>query len=341
VLDEVEGVEVRRGQQERVKRVTELHIEAVKDGKTFMSIAPTNRENRDLNAAIHERRVQEGLVSKYERQIEVYQSLGWELAERQQIKNLKPGMIIEETTGEHKGRAWEVKKVSDDGEKAWAFDKTGLLQYTAHKGNADKWAACEKAVLIVSPGDAMVTHAGMNMGKRKTGKVKKYKGHEYDEVKMHQVPNGFKFTLERFGLDGSLIATDGTKITTKNLALAYSMTSHKSQSGTRDRGVVSSDEHSIRVADRPLAYVSGTRFREKLTVIAPDKHALAGIQARTADRNSASDLLDNQINPNPVRRNMVQETIDRIRREAYQAKKKISNKLEQSYSTGHKMGVSI
>jgi hypothetical protein len=35
-------------------------------------------------------------------------------------------------------------------------------------------------------------------------------------------------------------------------------------------GVVSFDEESIRYADRPFAYVSGTRFRQKMTVVVPE-----------------------------------------------------------------------
>ena len=90
-------------------------------------MAYTNRETRVINAAIHERLKEEGLVSQDSRQIQVRQRLGWTLAERREVKNLKPGMVLEETMGEYKGRAWEVKKVSEDGKKAYAIDKTGSV----------------------------------------------------------------------------------------------------------------------------------------------------------------------------------------------------------------------
>jgi hypothetical protein len=248
-------------------------------------VAYTNRENRVINAAIHERLKEEGLVSQDSRQIQVRQRLGWTLAERREVKNLKPGMVLEETMGEYKGRAWEVKKVSEDGKKAYAIDKTGSVEFIAAAANAHHWNVCEKAVITASPGDKLITNAGMKMGKYRIGKV----------YKTREVIDGYEFELVGFAPDGALIATDGTRVTTRNLSLAYSVTSHKSESGTWDTGVVSFDENSIRFADRPFSYVSGTRFGQKMTVVVPDKHALAAIQNRSGERKSATSLIEQVI----------------------------------------------
>jgi hypothetical protein len=109
------------------------------------------------------------------------------------------------------------------------------------------------------------------------------------------VITGYEFELVGFAPDGALIATDGTRVTTRNLSLAYSVTSYKNESGTWDAGVVSFDENSIRFADRPFSYVSGTRFRQKMTVVVPDKQALAAIQNRSGERKSATSLIEQVI----------------------------------------------
>jgi hypothetical protein len=67
----------------------------------------THRENGEITEAIRERRKALGELTD-ERQFHVYETLGWTPERKKETHKIEVGMVLEESRGKEKGRAWYV-----------------------------------------------------------------------------------------------------------------------------------------------------------------------------------------------------------------------------------------
>ena len=108
--------------------------------------------------------------------------------------------------------------------------------------------------------------------------------------KSGEVVNGHKFKVK--GFDGeAIIAEDGKRITTRNLAFAHCGTSHRAQGLSADTCIFSTDRNSVQLVTQRMAYVAVTRGKTKVSVHCNSKLDLLGIEKRSANRVAAVELV--------------------------------------------------
>src|SRR4029077_7731743 len=101
-----------------------------------------------VNQEIREKLKAEGLL-KEERKISVYRTLGLTLAEREDVRNLRIGYILEMTIGPSKGQAFEVRWIDKEHNEAWGVNDQGL-KVKFGKFNAEAWQACQRREIPVA-----------------------------------------------------------------------------------------------------------------------------------------------------------------------------------------------
>lgn len=265
-LDHANVIHEHKGKR-RVDVLAEEIVKSLDEKQTVIAVNPSHRENDAVNGAVREWLTVKGTIHG-ERTVSAYRSLGWTIAERKNVQNVKAGHIIEVTRGDDKGAAFLVEKV--DAQTVTATDAQGRTREFT-KSHAGMFDVCEPHELKVSVGDRLVTRAG----------VRSPKG---------EIINGERITVQGFDEQGNVLSEKGKLITTKNLAHAYAMTSHKSQGDTADTVLFGLDRHSIRWADQKLAYVAATRGRTQIKVFVENKADLTGLQTRDGTRKAATDL---------------------------------------------------
>jgi hypothetical protein len=103
--------------------------------------------------------------------------------------------------------------------------------------------------------------------------------------------NGEIITVKGFDKSGRIISSDGRILTTSKFSYGYASTSHKSQGTTCHSVIIGFDRHSVRHADRKIAYVAGTRGTEDIKIFCENKLELWEIEKRKGDRKSVTEML--------------------------------------------------
>jgi ATP-dependent exoDNAse (exonuclease V) alpha subunit len=265
-LDEVNAIFEHKGKA-REEAIAEAIVQEMREGKSVVAVNPSHRENGAVCDAVRQRLKAKGMLQD-ERTIHAYRSLGWTYAEKRATNKICVGQVIEITRGPSKGKAFDV--VAVDKGKVTARNGEGE-ERVFDRRNARMIDVCERFDLNVAVGDRLITRAGVRCGNG-------------------EVINGEKVTVTGFDEAGNVMGAKGKLITTKNLAHAYAMTSHRSQGDTADTVIFGLDRKSVRWADQKLAYVAGTRGRTRIQIFVENKADLTGLQTRPGDRKAASEM---------------------------------------------------
>lgn len=265
-LDRAGAIIIAQG-QDRIDQMADKFMSERALGRSVLVVNPSNIQNDTVSKEIRKRLKDEGVLGE-EREILAHRGLGWTLAEKEELRNLRPGLILEITQGARQGQAFEVRQVDANKNVAYGVNNDGL-RVKFDKASADAWSVCERRSMQVSIGDDLVTHAAM---KTKYGKVQ----------------NGEAFTVKGFTSSGALITTKDKVIETKNLSHRYCLTSHASQSCTVDSVIFGVDKASEWIT-KQLCYVASTRGRLNISIYAENKNLL--LVEKDASRKSAVELI--------------------------------------------------
>ena len=278
--------------EERHALLVSDYLQAVEQGKSALIIAPTHAEGDRLTQELRETLKQRGTIGK-EREFKVRRSTGWSDAQKGDIRNYEPGMVIDfhdavagvrkringvrfTVGGFKKGEAVAVVSKGEDSITVMRRDGTmGNLSLSS----AEDFVVSRPRDLAIGKGDRI------RITKNGEAKVK-------GQAKGTCINNGDIFTVEGFTREGDIRLEKG-KLLPKDwghFSLGYVDTSYASQGKTVDRLFVALGKASIAATNLQQWYVSVTRGREMARVYVEDKQEVRDAITRGGERLSAVEL---------------------------------------------------
>jgi hypothetical protein len=234
--------------------------------RSVLVVAATHNEIESATHAIRLDRKRAGEITQGETFVQ-HSALNWTEAQKKQMKNYRPGQVLEF----HKAS----KRVSkNEALEVVSADKNGI---TARRSNGrdvqitsrqvPSFGVFEKNQLEVSGGDKLLLQANW--------RAKDFRATNGELVTVASVEQG-AIKLE----DGRQLPADYRQFT-----YGYAVTAHKSQGKTVDFQIIAAER-----MPQDLFYVSASRGREGLTVVTSDSLSLQESIGVSGDRQSASEL---------------------------------------------------
>lgn len=267
LVDKAKRLHVSQGQK-HYDDMAEAYLAERRAGKAVGCVQLSHKENDTLNDRIRVLLKENNILTGPEQTFSVHRSLGWTIAERQDMRNLKPGLLLELTQGKDKGSVFEIRQINADKNYCFAVNDQGLRMRFG-SDSAERWAVCQRREIGICQGDTLIASAAM-------------------KTKKGENINGERFTVASCSA-GSIVTDQGKVISTRNLSFAYSTTSVRSQGETLDSVIVGFSRSTS--ANKKMAYVAMTRARSELRVFAESKHDLIEVERRKSDRKSALELI--------------------------------------------------
>lgn len=263
--------------EERHKLLVTDYLKAAEEGKSALIIAPTHAEGRALTEALRAKLKEQGALGT-EHQFITRRSTGWSDAEKGDIRNYQPGMVVEfhqNAKGFTRGEKTVVAK-----------DETGLhlvkqdgTRATVPVEQAKRFDVLTTREVEIAKGDRI------RITKNGEAKVE-------GQAKGTRLNNGDIYTVEGFTKEGDLRLENG-KLLPKgfgHFAHGYVDTSYASQGKTVDRVFIATGNQSLPAANRQQWYVSASRGRESAKIYVEDKQEVRDAIGRTGERISAVEL---------------------------------------------------
>jgi conjugative relaxase-like TrwC/TraI family protein len=275
-LDKMGSIIEAKGEERHSLLVTD-YLNAVQDGKSALIIAPTRAEGKklsdDLRAVLKER----GALGK-ERQFVARRSTGWTDAQKGDIRNYEPGMVLEwHQNAKGFGRAG--KAVVSQGDEGLFLQKTDGTRVPLPLGQTNRFEVYRTREIELAKGDKI------RITKNGEAKVEGQK-------KGTRVNNGDIFTVEGFTKEDDIRLERG-KLLPKDwghMSLGYVDTSYSSQGKTVDRVFIATGNESLPATNQQQWYVSASRGREMAKLYVEDKQEVRDAIARGGERLSAVEL---------------------------------------------------
>ena len=266
-LDEQEAIVEAKGKA-RHEMMAEEYMKAVNAGYSVIVVNPTHRENNAVSSTIREKLKARGLINS-EREMPVLVPLNWTAAQKKTYKNYQAGMILDYRKNQQENPLTVQKIIHNKG--ILCKDNSGNEQLILRK-NLSQYDVFERQSLQIGIGDRIMLKSG---SKNPSG----------------EFSNGEIITVKGFDKSGRIISSDGRILTTSKFSYGYASTSHKSQGTTCHSVIIGFDRHSVRYADRKIAYVAGTRGTEEIKIFCENKLELWEIEKRKGDRKSVTEML--------------------------------------------------
>jgi hypothetical protein len=266
-LDE-QGAIVEAKGKTRHEMMAEEYMKAIDAGHSAIIVNPTHRENNAVSSKVREKLKARGLINS-EREMPVLAPLNWTAAQKKIYRNYQAGMILDHRRNQQENPLTIQKLIHNKG--ILCKDNSGNEQLIPRK-NLSQYDVFEKQQLQIGVGDRIMLKSG---SKNSSG----------------EFSNGEIITVNRFDKAGRIISSDGRILTCTKFSYGYASTSHKSQGTTCHSVIIGFDRHSIRHADRKIAYVAGTRGTEDIKIFCENKLELWDIEKRKGDRKSVTEML--------------------------------------------------
>jgi len=275
-LDEMGAIVEARGQERRSLLVCD-YLQAAEDGKSALIIAPTKAEGQkitdDLRTALKER----GALGR-ERSFIVRRATGWTEAQKGDIRNYEPRMVLEWHQNA-KGFARGEKAVVAQGHHGLYLQKTAGLRTPLPLDQSQHFEVYRTQEIGLAKGDRL------RITKNGEAKVQ-------GQAKGTRLNNGDIFTIEGFTNEGDIRFEKG-KLLPKDwghMTLGYVDTSYSSQGKTVDRVFIAAGNESLPATNQQQWYVSASRGREMAKVYVEDKQEVRDAIKRGGQRLSAVEL---------------------------------------------------
>ncbi|HLH54019.1 MAG TPA: MobF family relaxase [Verrucomicrobiae bacterium] len=255
-------------QLERMDAVTELsgsevyaaaaqaYLKALKHTQSVLLVAPTWAEIEAVTEKIRTSLKSSGAVSGDEQDLRVFDSLSWTDAQKRDVRQYRPGMMLRFHQTKHGFERGETVEVVTAGDALTVRRKDGLTMPL----NPALLAKCvdtgESRMLKVAVGDKLLLQANAVAGRQR------FINGEVVQVKAIQA--------------GDILLTDGRVIPEhyRTFTLGYAVTSHAAQGKTVDEVLVVASSRSLPAINQQQFYVSISRGRECCQVFTDDKDLL-------------------------------------------------------------------
>lgn len=252
------------------------YVAAVEKGKSALVISPTHIEGERVTAQIRERLRHADKLRGEEREFIQFRNLQWTEAQRADLRNYQPDLVIQfhqNIAGFRRGERVTVTGRDEHGRVLVKRqnDHTAFLSLD----QPARFQVYESRQIALAAGDRIrITQNGFTKNKQRLN-------------------NGDLKQIRGFTKDGDIELTNGWVITSGygNLGHGYCLTSYASQSKGVECVFVAESSDSHRAADREQFYVSVSRFKETLTIYTDDKKQLLEAVSKSSKRPSATDLV--------------------------------------------------
>ncbi len=247
----------------------DAYLSATKQGRSALLVSPTWAEIEAVTEKLRDTLKAEGVVSKDEHMLRVFDSLSWTAAQKQNVHQFEPGQRIRFVRAAQsfvRGETAEVVTIEkntlklrrDDGSEA-------ALNPSRCAASFDVGEARE---LKVASGDWLLLQANA------PGFV-----------------NGERVRVKGVR-DGRISLTDGRMLpnTFNTFTHGYAVTSHSSQSKTVDDVLLVASSRSFGAVNREQFYVSISRGRKRVHVFTDDAELLARRVTDSHERKAAVEL---------------------------------------------------
>jgi conjugative relaxase-like TrwC/TraI family protein len=289
-LDRI-GAVIEATGDERHNMLVGDYLDATRDGKSALIIAPTHAEGERLTEELRHALKERGGLGE-EREFIVRRPANFTEAQKRDARNFEPGMVVEfhqatagarhrangkrETTGGFERGAKAV--VITGGETVWLQREDGT-RGVLPADHPERFQVYVPAKLAIAEGDRISI--------RKNGKSIAA-GH----VSAARLNNGEIFTVEGFTKGGDIRLSDGKVLDKRygHLDFGYVDTSYASQGKTVDRVFIATGNESLAAAGRQQWYVSISRGREACKVYVDSKEDVRDAIAKKGERMSAVEL---------------------------------------------------
>jgi len=263
--------------EKRHKLLVGDYLKAQEEGKSALIIAPTHTEGEKLTDELRSALKERGAVGK-ERQFKTRRSTGWTDAQKGDVRNYEPGMVVEFHQNV-RGFTRGDKAVVAEGDSGPVLQKLDGTRAAIPLDKAQQFEVYRTRDIAIGRGDRI------RITKNGEARVE-------GQTKGTRVNNGDIFTVEGFTKEGDIRLEKG-KVLPKgwgHLSLGYVDTSYASQGKTVDRVFVALGKASLAAANAKQWYVSLSRGREMARVYVEDKRDVREAIARTGERVSAVEL---------------------------------------------------
>jgi conjugative relaxase-like TrwC/TraI family protein len=304
------GAIIEASGEERHTLLVADYLEAAREGKSALIIAPTHREGDRLTEELRRALKARGALGE-ERSFVTRDGTDWTQAQRQDARNYEAGMVVEfhqNVPGERKRE--KGQRITSGGftrgECAVVTGKeNGRVTLIRTNGqtaslpveNADRFQVFRTRELAIAEGDRIRLTQNGSL-KTLVQMAPSLKGPTLRETPT-RVSNGDTFTVEGFTRSGEIRLTGG-KILPKtygHFGLGYTDTSYASQGKTVDRVFIATGNESLRATNQQQWYVSVSRGRESARIYVDSKAEVREAIQRSAQRLSAVELTRHKESP--------------------------------------------
>lgn len=263
--------------EERHALLVRDYLKAADEGKSALIIAPTHAEGQRLTDELRGSLKERGLLGT-EREFQARKSMGWSEAQKGDVRNYEPGMILEFHQNAKRFTRGD-KTVVVQGENGLQLQKQDGTRAMLPVDQAKRFEVYRTRALALAKGDRIrITRNG-------EAKVE-------GQAKGTRLNNGDILTVEGFTKEGDIRLEKGKLLPKEwgHMSLGYVDTSYASQGKTVDRVFIATGSESLAAANQQQWYVSITRGREMAKVYVENKQEVRDAIARTGQRLSAVEL---------------------------------------------------
>jgi len=265
-------------QAERLQKLSEKHLQALKDGVTSLIVTPTHEEGRTVTTVVRDQMKQEGLITGQEHVVGRLQKLNLSESQQRDSMNYEHGRVVvfhkRSRGGFRPGEQWEVSRRDHDG--------TVIVQRHGQEkpldlDTAQNFEVYAAATTPVAPGDQLRITSNFRSNGDRFINNELVKVLSLDEQKMVvSRGNGKEAVISR----RDLVHVDQ----------GVTVTSYSSQSKGPDQMLCSAPVRSFGAVDRKQFYVTMSRARRSMHLYTDSIDGLRQAVCRTGERLSAVEL---------------------------------------------------
>jgi len=251
------------------------YVKALEQKHSALLVAPTWNEIEAVTAQVRSALKTSGHLAGDEKEFQVFDSLSWTEAQKQDARQYRPGLAIQfhrSKAGFDSGESVEVVGVENDSLKVQRVDGTEGL-FPLGRGAAS-FDVGETRKLKVAVGERLLLQANSAR--------KKFINGELVEVKAIQ--------------GSAVVLADGRVIpeSYRTFTHGYAVTSHAAQGKTVDQVLVVASSRSLPAVNQEQFYVSISRGRDTCRVFTDDADLLRSHVTRSSTRLAAVEVISQQ-----------------------------------------------
>jgi conjugative relaxase-like TrwC/TraI family protein len=275
------GCVIEASGEERHQQLVRDYLKAQDEGASALIISPTHAEGQKLTDEVRTALKERGALGE-ERPFIARKSTGWTQAEKSDVRNYQPDMVLEWSQN-----ARGFKR----GEKAVVIEGENGLELQKQDGNR---------VPLPSQTDRFDVFRTRQIGIAKGDRIRITRNGEAKvegQAKGTRINNGDIFTVEGFTKEGDIRLEKGRLLPKSwgHMSLGYVDTSYASQGKTTDRVFISVGNESLPAANQQQWYVSASRGRQQAKLYVASKEDVREAISRTGERLSAVELTHTRV----------------------------------------------